>query len=189
MEAGNNKVLSNIKKGETIEEIRQAIGDACELGYKVTLFFLVGSPGENEKDMEDSFRLAGEYPIVGANFYNLIPFPNTELYEWVEKNRYFALPPNRYLNGNMHWSGVPAFFTPELSIRQRKRMYLRGLRLSSRLWKSYLFRHYKKVFEKFAIIGDLLAYVISRGSFQFLLKKSAALRRLRIEVKKKVRPG
>jgi radical SAM superfamily enzyme YgiQ (UPF0313 family) len=188
VEAGNDKVLSNIKKGETIEQIKTAVKDACELGYQVTLFFLVGSPGENEKDIEDSFRLATEYPVTGVNFYNLIPFPNTELYEWVEKNNYFALSPGTYLNGNMHWSGTPVFSTPELSIKQRKRIYLRGLKLSNRLWKKYLFGHYKKVFRRLRLAGNLLAYILSRDIPQFLLKKSKPLNRLRIAFKKRIKP-
>ena len=58
VEGGNDKILKNLKKGETMADIRHAITDACELGYEVMLFFLVGSPGETWKDIEDSVALA-----------------------------------------------------------------------------------------------------------------------------------
>ena len=58
VEGGNDKVLKSIKKGEKMEQIRSAIKDACDLGYEVMLFFLVGSPGETWKDIEDSVAVA-----------------------------------------------------------------------------------------------------------------------------------
>lgn len=39
VEGGNDKVLTSLRKGETIETIEQAIRDACDLGHKLTLFF------------------------------------------------------------------------------------------------------------------------------------------------------
>ncbi len=46
VEAGNNKILKNINKGETIEVTEAAIKNVLDLGFKVTLFFIVGFPGE-----------------------------------------------------------------------------------------------------------------------------------------------
>ncbi len=45
VEGGNEKILKSLKKGETMEPIKRAIKDVCDLGYEVMLFFLVGSPG------------------------------------------------------------------------------------------------------------------------------------------------
>jgi len=184
VEAGNNKVLANIKKGETIERIEETIKDACELDYAVKLFFLIGSPGENEQDIEDSFRLATKYPIKDVRFYNLIPFPHTELYKWIEKNNYFIQSPKEYLNGNMLWVNKPVFFTPELSMKYRKRAYKRGLKLGNRLRRKYLLEYYQKAFRKFGICNNLLAYLTSRNIFQFLLRKSKTLQQLRMFFKK-----
>ena len=120
VEAGNNKVLGIIQKGETIEQIRQAISDACDLGFEVTLFFIVGSPGETREDVEDSIRLAKEFPVFDAKFYNLIPFPATELFDWVEQRGLFLADPSEYLNSASHWENTPAFETPELPEKDRQ---------------------------------------------------------------------
>lgn len=184
VEAGNNKILSNIKKGETVEEIEMAIKNACELNYEVVLFFIIGSPGETEKDIEDSFCLLNKYPVTEAFFYNLTPFPDTELYDWVEKNGYFALPPSEYLNGNMHWSNTPAFFTPELSVKQRKLIYKRGLKISNKLRRAYKFLCYRDGFRKVAVLGNLLAYFLSRNIAQYLLKNSKILKKFSSKAKK-----
>ncbi len=123
VEAGNNKVLETLCKGEKIETIESAISDACDLGYRVTLFFLLGSPGETRADIEDSLRLATKYPVYDVRFYNLIPFPNTELYEWVKNNNYFRKDPVKFISEASHWVNDPIFETPELSISERRKLY------------------------------------------------------------------
>jgi radical SAM superfamily enzyme YgiQ (UPF0313 family) len=185
VEGGNNKVLSNIKKGETIEQIEEAIKNACALDYEVALFFLIGSPGETVEDIEDSFRLAEKYPIVDVRFYNLIPFPNTEMFEWVKKNNYFLIQPEQYMSGNMQWINSPVFETPELGAIQRKKAYDRGLKLGNKLRKRYLCFLYKKGFKKFGIFTKVFAFIASRDSIQFILGKSRFMQILRIFLKNK----
>ena len=57
-----------------------------EIGYDVTLFFIIGLPGETVNEVEESFRFAQKYPVFDAKFYNLIPFPKTDIYRWLEKH-------------------------------------------------------------------------------------------------------
>ena len=122
VEAGNDRILKNIKKGETIDQIRSAIAYACELDYQVKLTFLIGSPGETWADIEDSLRLAKEFPVWKVNFFNLIPFPGAELYDWISERGYWLVDPDECLNEVNHWSyDKPAFETPELSAAERIR--------------------------------------------------------------------
>jgi radical SAM superfamily enzyme YgiQ (UPF0313 family) len=123
VEGGNDRILKNIKKGETIEVVKNAIKDACDLDFFVSLFFVVGSPGETPADVEDSIKIALSYPVSHVNFFNLIPLPNTELYKWVEENNYFILRPQDYLNtgSSIQMSCRPVFATPEFPVRERIR--------------------------------------------------------------------
>jgi len=123
VESGSDKVLKTLKKGEDREKIEEAIDLACRLGFWVELFFLIGSPGETWADFEKSVKLALRYPVYDAKFYNLIPFPNTELYKWVEENDYFLISPPGYLDDVMHHVNDPIFATPELSAGERKRAF------------------------------------------------------------------
>lgn len=124
VEGGNNKVLKNIKKGETIEVIKKAIKEACDLNFFVSLFFIVGSPGETPEDVDDSINIALSYPIANVSFYNLIPLPGTELYKWVQDNNYFLIKPEVYLNaGSFIQMGCrPVFETPEFPAKERVRV-------------------------------------------------------------------
>lgn len=123
VESGSEKILKVLKKGETLEDMEAAIKDACDLGFMVTLFFIIGLPGETEDDVYKSFALAKKYPVFDVRFYNLIPFPGTELYSWVQKNGYFNKDNQDYLNSSSHWINKPVFGTPELPITGRKRLY------------------------------------------------------------------
>jgi len=137
VEGGNDRVLKNIKKGEKIETIRNAVKTACELKYDVGLFFLIGSPYESREDLNDSIAFAQEYPVCEALFYNLIPFPNTELYDWVKKNDYFVESPEKYLDWASHWINRPLFATPEFSYEERKEAYVYVNRLMEKHTRKY----------------------------------------------------
>jgi len=125
VESGSDRILKQIKKGESIEAIKRSIKLACDLGYEVALFFIVGFPGETWRDIEESVSLALSFPIVDAKFFNLLPLPGTELFRWVSERNYFTTSPDEYLNDPAHWQNDarwdprPVFVTPELPFEQR----------------------------------------------------------------------
>ncbi len=123
VESGSEKMLKVIKKGEKLADVERAISDACDLGYMVTLFFIVGLPHETEEDAYESLRLAVKYPVFDIRFYNPIPFPGTELYEWIKENRCFLEKEESYLNNSSHWVNSPVFETPEMPVGLRKKLY------------------------------------------------------------------
>ena len=184
VEAGNDRILRNLGKGEKIADIEKSIKDACDLGYEVELFFLIGSPGEGMSDIEDSFRMAKSYPIAEVRFYNLIPFPGTKLYEWVDGNGYFVRSVDEYLNGIMHWENEPIFYTPQLSIEERKRVFKRGKKLSQKLSKRHRYNYYKQNMRRLGILATVIAFIASRTIIRKRLRKSLLLKGIRHALKK-----
>ncbi len=144
VDGGNNEMLGHLKKGETIETIEQAIKDACELGFDVRLFFLVGSPHETIADIEDSMRLAEKYPVVLLNVNSPIPYPGTEMYDYVKENNLFLMPPAKYLNEIAEEKPTPVFATPELSKEDRIRMLKRFHKVGENVKKKAVLRMYKQ---------------------------------------------
>jgi len=126
VEAANDAVLKNIKKGERAQTIEDGIRDACSLGFDVDLFFLIGSPGETFDDVKSSFSLARRYPVRSAKFYNIVPFPATELFTWIAGNGYFLRTVDDILNNASHFINEPCFFTPEMSAGERRRAFAMG---------------------------------------------------------------
>ncbi len=174
VEAGNDRILKNINKGETIEVTEAAIKNALDLGFKITLFFIVGSPGETMDDLQDSINLALKYPIFDARFYNLIPFPQSRLYDWVKENNYFICDPEEYLNTSSHWDYKPVFETPEMDRNQR----ITALKIVRNVRKMIRYNSMKaSLSPKFGPVADIISRVYVNNWFQDKLMKSITLRR------------
>lgn len=174
VEGGNDKILKNINKGIKMEAIEQAIKDALALGYKVTLFFIVGSPGETMDDIRDSINLALKYPVFDARFYNLIPFPQSRLYEWVTENNYFLVDSSDYLNNCSQWDYSPVFETPELGRKEREQ----ALRMVRETRKKVRYNSMKSALgPKLGPAAGLIAKAYVNDWTQDKLMKSGTLRR------------
>lgn len=173
VDGGNNKVLGYLKKGETVETIEQAIKDACELGLDVRLYFLIGSPGETEADIEDSMRLARKYPVGLINVNNPIPYPGTEMYDYIRDHNLFIIPPEEYLNSVPEDKPIPVFATPELSRDDRIRMLKRCDRARRQILKNAAYRTYKHR----PIFGRLVKYFFNVTLFEKLFFNNLFFRR------------
>ena len=122
VEAGNDRILKALKKHESMATIEHAISAAVSIGYQVDLFFIIGSPGETERDVEDSIAIATRYKVASAFFFNLIPYPGTELFDWIHKHGKFIYHPSHYLNRINSSQTIPVFSTPEFSADARRQM-------------------------------------------------------------------
>jgi len=151
-----------------------AIKNALDLGFKVTLFFIVGSPGETIDDLHDSINIAQKYPIFDARFYNLIPFPQSELYNWVKKNNYFLCDPEDYLNNSSQWDYTPVFETPEMNREQR----VWALKKVREVRKTVRYNSMRSSLRpKFGPFADLVAKIYVNDWVQDKLMKNSILRR------------
>ncbi len=173
VESANDHVLQAIKKGECLAQIEQAVKDACEIGYDVTLFFIIGLPTETAVEAEASIQFAQQYPVFDAKFYNLIPFPNTEIYRWIDAQNSFLHRPEEYLNRASHWDIEPLFETPEFSREERIRMLKRGHKVRKQIRKAAMQRKLKK----FGVLGTVAASLFVYDWVQDLLLHHRLVRR------------
>jgi len=86
VEAGNAQVLKDIRKSQTLAQIRQAFACAKKAGIQTMGFFILGLPTDTEATMEETIRLALELDPELANFMISTPFPGTELYNIVQRD-------------------------------------------------------------------------------------------------------
>jgi radical SAM superfamily enzyme YgiQ (UPF0313 family) len=135
-DGGNDEVLLNIvKKGETLATIERAIQDALTVGIEVRLFIILGHPGETLRDVEDSFALAQRYPLIRLHLNNPIPYPGTELFEWVKQNKRFIRQPEDYLNNTTDDDDEPVFDTAELPREVRRQINSRARQVQREVWR------------------------------------------------------
>jgi radical SAM superfamily enzyme YgiQ (UPF0313 family) len=174
VDGGNNKILDIVKKGETIEIIEQAIRYSCDLGYDVKLLFVVGTPYETREDVEDKVRIARRHPIQEVHFYNTIPYPGTELFDWVRKNSLFLKAPEEYLNDISCLTKTPVFETPELSGEDRKILSRYLSKVRRQVHKDAIVR----TFGKRKIVGIIMSNVLSNSLVEKLFYQSILMRRI-----------
>lgn len=173
VESANEHILQTIKKGERLERIEQAIKDACAIGYDVTLFFILGLPGEGLQEVKNSLRFAQKYPVFDAKFYNLIPFPNTEIYDWLDAKQYLLASPEEYLNNASHWDAIPLFETPELPRETRIQLLRKAHYIRKQIRKAAMQRKLKR----FGLLGTMAASLFVNDWLQDLLLHNKLIRR------------
>lgn len=155
VEGGNDQVLKSINKGEKIATIETAIQNACDIGFDVKLHFLIGSPGETISDVEDSIKLALKYPVSDVFFNNVIPYPGTQLYQWVQENGLLIKTPEYYLNEISPSSREAIFVTPEFSEKARKKAF----RLADNARRKVRRRYYTKKLQRFGYFANVISSV------------------------------
>ena len=173
VDGGNNKMLKINKKGETIEEIEHAIKNACDLGFSVKLFCVIGMPQETKKDIEDSLAIIQKYPIQRVYLNNPIPYPGTELYELIERNGWFLQQPEKYLNAVSENVHIPVFETPELTREDR----IHILKLCRKIEKKVTREAVKRMYKKFLFVATLAGYFFATDFMQRMFFKNMLFRK------------
>jgi anaerobic magnesium-protoporphyrin IX monomethyl ester cyclase len=181
-DAGNNRMLQVVKKGETIEQIESAVAAACDLGYDVKILFVVGTPYETWEDVEDKVRLAQRHPIQEVHFYNTIPMPGTELFDWVKENNLFLIDPEVYLNEATGLSRPLLFETPELPKDERVRLFKYLRKVRGRVHREAMLRTLQRLpllgpLARNRMVGILLGHVLLNRFVEKYFYQSAFVRR------------
>ena len=155
VESGSDRILEVICKHLKIEQVDRAVARACELGFDVTLMFVVGTPGETLEDVKRSIELAKKHPVMKAHFFNLIPFPGTELNQWVNDNAALLGRFDDMFNRIDEWKlrAKPFFETPEMPERDR----IEAHRLTTRASKEIQVRTLKRKLARWGPVGQLAA--------------------------------
>jgi radical SAM superfamily enzyme YgiQ (UPF0313 family) len=88
-ESGNPEILRSINKGITLEQIKEAVNLAKEVGLEVGVFFMVGNLGEDEEKINQTIRFAISLNPNLVQFSIATPYPGTVFYERVKKEGRF----------------------------------------------------------------------------------------------------
>jgi radical SAM superfamily enzyme YgiQ (UPF0313 family) len=80
IESGNQRILTNLQKGITLEQVEAAVSNCRELGIEVLGDFIIGNPGEKEKEINETICFAKRLKLDYAQFTIMTPYPSTQLY-------------------------------------------------------------------------------------------------------------
>ncbi len=81
IESANQKSLDLMNKGTTVEQNEAVIRLALRLGFYVYTSYILGVPGEDERDVLNTIKFARRMGNHLATFYLPTPFPKTKLME------------------------------------------------------------------------------------------------------------
>jgi hopanoid biosynthesis associated radical SAM protein HpnJ len=90
-ESGNNDILTRIKKGVTMEEMRRFTKDCHQAGVVIHGTFILGLPVETKQSIENTIRFAQELDVFSIQVSLAAPYPGTELYDQAKLNGWFVM--------------------------------------------------------------------------------------------------
>ncbi len=89
-ESGDNTLLVNMRKGQTLDQQFDYMENCRKLGILVHGCFMVGFPGETKQTLEKTLDLALDLNPDSAQFYPVMPYPGTGAYKWAEENGFLG---------------------------------------------------------------------------------------------------
>lgn len=91
IESGNQGVLDNAKKGQTIEDIRRAVALSKKVGIKTMGHFIFGLPGETRQTAQETIDFMLGLGLDFIQSYCAVPYPKTEFGELAKKNGWVSV--------------------------------------------------------------------------------------------------
>lgn len=79
VETGSQRLLDELRKGTTLEQIRQAVAWTHEAGIEARGYFMIGVPGETRETLDQTLRLLRELPLDDFHMTILAPHPGSEI--------------------------------------------------------------------------------------------------------------
>jgi magnesium-protoporphyrin IX monomethyl ester (oxidative) cyclase len=176
VESASNPILETIRKDTSIEKIERGVKIACELGYEVTLLFVIGTPGETLADVQKSIDFAMKYPVMKAFFFSLIPFPGTELHDWVMEHNALLEPYDVMINrrDELKLRSKPFFATPEMPKADR----YRAIRMTDKASRIIQVRTMQRKLARFGLAGRLAAHACQFNTLERLFVRHRNFRRV-----------
>jgi anaerobic magnesium-protoporphyrin IX monomethyl ester cyclase len=80
-ESGSQALLDEMSKGTSLAKFRQFMADSKKAGLLVNGAFLVGMPGETKETMEMTLRMAKSLNPDVAQFFPVMVYPGTRIYD------------------------------------------------------------------------------------------------------------
>jgi radical SAM superfamily enzyme YgiQ (UPF0313 family) len=89
-ESGNDDILTRIKKGVTMDEMRRFTKDCHRADVVIHGTFILGLPVETRQTIENTINFAKELDVFSLQVSLAAPYPGTELYEMAKQNGWFV---------------------------------------------------------------------------------------------------
>jgi len=135
-------MLKVIKKAISLEKARETFELTKKIGLKFAVNFIIGHQEETFERAMDSINFAKSIPADYVNFSNMIPYPGTEIFKWIEEQEKtgrarFIMPKEEFLKNSTTKLGLPVFETREFRYSERVRALNLGRALAKKKHLQY----------------------------------------------------
>lgn len=164
-ESGNQEIVNKyIRKNLDLNKVKEVVELTNKVGIRNSINFIIGHPGETYKKAMQTLRFASSLKTNFVNIYNLIPYPGTELFDWISKNATYMMPQEEYLSKVGSRDFPPVFETAEFTREERTEALKKGYAL------------YEKTVLQFRLgkILGTIVYFFSRNRFLFKVGRTIA---------------
>jgi len=86
METGVERLMKIVDKGETVQEVIDAVYRAEEVGIAIGTTIIFGLPTETRDDRYETMKLVKSLPIQSVRYNTLTPYPGTPAYDVASKS-------------------------------------------------------------------------------------------------------
>jgi radical SAM superfamily enzyme YgiQ (UPF0313 family) len=135
IESGDEELLHSIEKGITLDQARNAVRWANELGIETRCAYMLGLPGETPEKARKTMALAKELDSTYAIFYATHPRYGTKLYEMATRTGTFLSKEFRGMTGITY---VPEGYRDAEELRRTIRRAYTGFYLRPRQLLKYV---------------------------------------------------
>ena len=139
LETSKPESLRLLKKDLDIGKLKDSAETTKKLGIETQVNFIIGCPSQTFNSFLEDVKFAGRLNVDQIRFYNLVPYPGTEMFEWIKKNGKFLYPPEEFLNSLDYWGEEPVFETSEFTKGERVKAYRIG---QEKIMELFLKRHF-----------------------------------------------
>jgi len=139
VEAGTQKILDVLRKGITLEMVKEKFELTKKIGIEAEAYFMIGSPTETEKDILQTIKFMKEIKPAFVHITIATPFPATDFYKMAMEQK--AVPRDiwKEFAKNPTKDFEPYFWEKELS-REKLFSLLKKAYRSFYLRPSYIFK-------------------------------------------------
>lgn len=85
-EFGDQKILNNVKKGTTVDQMYTFAENAAKAKIRIHGCFMIGGPEETRETALKTIKMSQELKIDTAQFTGVVAYPGTSYYAWAKES-------------------------------------------------------------------------------------------------------
>lgn len=128
-ESGDQDIIRSMGKNLKLSDVTKAVKLTNKIGIRNSVNFIIGHAGETKKSAEKTLSFAKSLPTDFVNFYNIIPYPGTDLYNWIESNGQWIYHPDYIMKNIGSRDLKPVFETRDFTQEERIIILKKGFAL------------------------------------------------------------